>query len=525
MPFQFTLYKSDFSVPLTGTISCPDNPTIPILGSITSGGTATQAIFYFHSIVAYGIPSKKKFTVEVLNSANNAILYSKVLFTDDIKLHSNGWSTPSFAVPLTTNLSRRLRISSWEDVCEDERNYSNNYRITLNGEDSFGNQVSKNFEVNIQAGKTYLSESMADFTNWFSINRVTARSISGSSKNGVVQMGMRIYKTPTSPEGFVLGFADVFMEEQIFATATFQECETYAHIDTTGIQIGNTTSSKLLNAFNGFYIDVVGFTDIGVICCDDKSDDTEKEGVGETGQSMDCDCFSLTVAIRNLYSIVMQIRAGSVSGAKGEKGDTGATGPQGPQGIQGEKGDKGDTGATGPQGPQGIQGIQGPQGVPGVGWEGQTGPMGPQGIDGPQGIQGEKGDKGDTGATGPQGPQGIQGEKGDKGDTGPAGADGEDGANGSDGLISIEEYAMLETKLQAIVDALTCAERGIACILEKGLLKTVIKNQTEQEFGLIDSVLKSTGDTIQESIDAIEGVTIENEYRVESRRTENIPEL
>ena len=207
---------------------------------------------------------------------------TRVMTADQIRSNDGVYLSTGPETYIAGN-DKYFRIVVTIENCEDKRLYSDSYRITLNGEDSFGNQVSKNFEVNIQPGKTYLTEAMADFPNWFSINRVTARSLTGSSKNGVVEMGMRIYKTPTSPEGFVLGFVDVFQEEQVFATATFNECETYADVSTTGIQIGNTTASKLLNAFNGFFIDVTGFINTGVVCCDDKVDDTEKEGEGETG--------------------------------------------------------------------------------------------------------------------------------------------------------------------------------------------------------------------------------------------------
>ena len=83
----------------------------------------------------------------------------------------------------------------------------------------------------------------------------------------------------------------------------------------------------------------------------------------------------------------------------------------------------------------------------------------------------------------------------------------------------------IEDKLQGILDSLTCAERGIACILEKALLKTVDHPEAgEIEMGIVDSVIDFEGKPVQQSIEEIEGVTIENEFRVQSRRTEEIPE-
>ena len=83
----------------------------------------------------------------------------------------------------------------------------------------------------------------------------------------------------------------------------------------------------------------------------------------------------------------------------------------------------------------------------------------------------------------------------------------------------------IEDKLQGILDSLTCAERGIACILEKALLKTVDHPEAgEIELGVVDSVIDFEGKAVQQSIEEIEGVTIENEFRVQSRRTEDIPE-
>ena len=247
--------------------------------------------------------------------------------------------------------------------------------------------------MEIPGGGEYWATDADELFTWYSIDRITARALNGSAKNGVVQIGVRTYKTPTSPEGLVFDFADGYSEDQIIATATFSECEKYAAISSTGYNLGNK-SGRWLNRMTNVYIDVTGMIDAGTVCCDNLANDDEKDGGGESPRPDDCDCESLQIALNNLFQIVMQIRSGGVPGAKGDKGDTGEAGATGPQGPQGPKGDTGETGATGPQGPQGIQGIQGPQGEPGVGWEGKEGPIGPQGATGPQGPQGPKGDTG-----------------------------------------------------------------------------------------------------------------------------------
>jgi len=69
---------------------------------------------------------------------------------------------------------------------------------------------------------------------------------------------------------------------------------------------------------------------------------------------------------------------------------------------------------------------------------------------------------------------------------------------------------------------LSCGDRGLACILEKAALKTVNHPVAgEIEVGLVDSVVDFAGKNIQESVEEIEPVHIENEFRVQSRRTEN----
>ena len=457
--------------------------------------------------------------------------------------------------------------------CEDERNYSENYRLTFLGTNQFGADRAVVSDFQLVPGEMWATEN-AEFYTWYSIDRISFRALSGSAKNGVVHIGIRVYRVPYDPISLIFNFADAYLEDIIIGSATFNECEQYADINFNGFNLGNK-AEKWLSRITNAYVVVTGMIDSGAVCCDDKADDTEKSDGGDSPGAPECDCESINVSIRSLWDFVIKIQAGSVPGAKGDKGDTGpqgiqgiqgvkgdkgdtgATGPQGIQGIRGEKGDKGDTGATGATGPQGIQGIQGPQGVqgePGIGWEGQEGPVGPQGIQGIQGIQGEKGDKGDTGPkgdkgdTGPQGIQGIQGEKGDKGDTGATGpqgiqgiqglpgvdgvdgADGADGANGSDSPITIEEYMSIEDKLQLIADNLSCGDRGLACIVEKASLKTVLVPTeqdpvgTEVELGLIDSVVDYRGKGVQESIEEIEPVHIENEFRVQSRRTENFVE-
>lgn len=120
--------------------------------------------------------------------------------------------------------------------------------------------------------------------------------------------------------------------------------------------------------------------------------------------------------------------------------------------------------------------------------------------------------------------------QGEPGIAGVDGVDGVDGADGADSPIIIEEYMSIEDKLQLIADNLACGDRGLACIIEKASLKTVVV-QTEDdpvgieiELGLIDSVVDYRGKGVQESIEEIEPVNIENEFRVQSRRTENIIE-
>lgn len=69
---------------------------------------------------------------------------------------------------------------------------------------------------------------------------------------------------------------------------------------------------------------------------------------------------------------------------------------------------------------------------------------------------------------------------------------------------------------------LACGDRGLACIVEKATLKTVNHPVAgEIEVGLVDSVIDFAGKNIQESVEEIEPVHIENEFRVQSRRTEN----
>jgi len=129
---------------------------------------------------------------------------------------------------------------------------------------------------------------------------------------------------------------------------------------------------------------------------------------------------------------------------------------------------------------------------------------------------------GGTGPQGPAGPTGPQGPAGADGADGAQGPPGADGADGADSPITIEEYMSIEDKLQLIADNLACGDRGLACIVEKASLKTVNHPVAgEIEVGLVDSVIDFAGKNIQESVEEIEPVHIENEFRVQSRRTEN----
>jgi len=89
-------------------------------------------------------------------------------------------------------------------------------------------------------------------------------------------------------------------------------------------------------------------------------------------------------------------------------------------------------------------------------------------------------------------------------------------------FMSEKLYTELVQFRQDFNEKLSCGDRGLACIVEKATLKTVNHPVAgEIEVGLVDSVIDFAGKNIQESVEEIEPVHIENEFRVQSRRTEN----
>ena len=337
-----------------------------------------------------------------------------------------------------------LRLSG---LCNDERTYADTYRITIQGTSKLGNPVTIVQDYNFSGGgEFWLEDHEANLKGWYSIERVAIRALGQNvtSKNGVIQLIVREYLIPTSREGIAVGAMGGFSEDVTFATAVFRKCQLFADISTTGYSVRN----RYLSFFSSLAVSVTGFLDSGVVCCDDYNDDSEKSGGGDRPlPPADCDCVGLQVQIQNLYRLVLELSQG------GTQGPPGPQGIEGPRGIQGPKGDKGDKGDTGDIGPKG-----------------------------------DKGDKGDTGATGPQGPQGPQGIQGQQGPQGIQGQAGEDGVNGADGWISEVEYMTIEGKLQGILDQLKCADRSIACILEKALIFDKSTPSGDVERGLVEVV-------------------------------------
>jgi len=89
-------------------------------------------------------------------------------------------------------------------------------------------------------------------------------------------------------------------------------------------------------------------------------------------------------------------------------------------------------------------------------------------------------------------------------------------------FLTEKMYTELVQFRQDFRENLACGDRGLACIVEKATLKTVVHPVAgEIEVGLVDSVIDFAGKNIQESVEEIEPVHIENEFRVQSRRTEN----
>ena len=323
--------------------------------------------------------------------------------------------------------------------CVDQREYTDDYLITLNGYNSDGVPVALTKTIQLSSGTDYLPLGFRDQTSIFNlvgIDRATIRAVGGSSKNGQLDIYARVFKVSVNVFGIITDPVGTLFADLLIGSFSLSECKLTARC------IGGDGFSIVSPGQYVFdiYVTAQGFTDTGTVCCDVGKDDTEEGLIGQPPSPIPvCDCDSI-------FQMILQLKY-RISVLEGKY-------PL--------KGDKGDTG------PQGLQGIEGPQGI--------------------QGPKGDKGDKGDTGATGPQGPQGPQGIQGQ---SGVDGVDGFDGEDGQDGWITQEEYMAIEDKLQGILDQLKCADRSIACILEKGLIFDKSTPSGDVERGLVEVVDQS----------------------------------
>lgn len=107
----------------------------------------------------------------------------------------------------------------------------------------------------------------SELYTWYSIDRISFRALAGSAKNGVVQIGIRVYKVPLDLVSLIFNFADAYSEDIIIGSATFNECKKYADISFNGFNLGNK-AEKWFARITNVYVVVTGMIDTGTVCCD-----------------------------------------------------------------------------------------------------------------------------------------------------------------------------------------------------------------------------------------------------------------
>ena len=179
------------------------NPCTPI-------GTSFSGYEYSH-----GIPPTNSFSLTfwpvITAPSKNAYLR--------IRLYNSSWVlVEDVNIPLgSVSRSYSPNGSSWQFIyvavyelaeasCQDQRSYTDQYLITLNGWDKLGNAVTLTKTVTLNGGTDYMPLAFPGQNNtaWLGgIDRATVRALNGSSKNGQLALYARVFKVSVDVFGIL----------------------------------------------------------------------------------------------------------------------------------------------------------------------------------------------------------------------------------------------------------------------------------------------------------------------------------
>lgn len=197
-----------------------------------------------------------------------------------------------------------------DDGCDDSRPFTDQYRISLQGLDLFGQVTS--YSALINHGKEWLHDDnfSTPFGDWKSITRLQVRPVGGTGKNGQINFSIKRWQSLTTIPLTPIGWAEQIINGLVsgshlmiaFANATSIPCHATFDIDFTETGL----DTVLWQRFFDIKLDWYGFNDAETEkCCDDESDESEEWGgeepIPEPRQGQDC-CDALWIYVYGLHA-------------------------------------------------------------------------------------------------------------------------------------------------------------------------------------------------------------------------------
>ena len=214
--------------------SCSDN----FGNALVSTFSPAQCPFVLGPISAEVYPYKIRYRtdsawvggdIHVKFTVDGNVLFSQTL-TSAMITASDGVRTDWQIVdwPLHSMISMSVGPAS---ACEDEKSYTDQYLITLNGFYKDGTPVTLTKTITLNGGSDYTPLGFSGQTNWYKslggINRATVRALNGSSKNGQLAIYAGIFQVSVNLFGLITDTVGTLFDTALVGRFDLKECELY----------------------------------------------------------------------------------------------------------------------------------------------------------------------------------------------------------------------------------------------------------------------------------------------------------
>jgi hypothetical protein len=189
--------------------------------------------------------------------------------------------------------------------CNEWRFYDNQYKIDLYGKSKLYGDVHLQDTIEINGPGEYALFNNNVFPTLYSVDRVSIRHVNNDKtpKNGTLSLMANVYHVSINIVDIVTSLGGSLSENPLIWQFAGSECQKYLDpIGGAGYELPDSVRSYFLN----FYLNVVGFDDSGLVCCDTYDPNiVEAEKTPPDKPQIDCDCEALFDYIQFLQDAIL----------------------------------------------------------------------------------------------------------------------------------------------------------------------------------------------------------------------------